>query len=131
MSGGGVHATVKRRVAELGLDTDHFTGAAWNVGDDFRPFNTNKRPLEEVLVKNSTYQSTNSLKKRLWTEGVLSKECSRCESSEWFGQINHLQLDHIDGDRSNNEVTNLRILCANCHSLTQTYCGKNHKNKQE
>ena len=37
----------------------------------------------------------------------------------------YLQLDHIDGDRSNNELGNLRLLCPNCHALTDTYCGRN------
>lgn len=120
-TGGGVHASVKRRVAELDLDVSHFTGSGWNTGSRFTPFG-NRLPTEEILIKDSTYVNTVRVKERCWKEGLLPKECQRCGSSDWFGCINHLQLDHINGVRSDNRIENLRILCANCHSLTETYC---------
>jgi len=43
----------------------------------------------------------------------------------WMGQTIALQLDHIDGDGTNNELSNLRFLCPNCHALTETYAGRN------
>lgn len=38
-----------------------------------------------------------------------------------------VQVDHIDGDPSNNSECNLRVLCPNCHALTHTYGGRNKK----
>ena len=38
-----------------------------------------------------------------------------------------LQLDHIDGDNTNNNLDNLRILCPNCHSQTHNYAGRKNK----
>ncbi len=50
---------------------------------------------------------------------------------EWRGWMCKLQCDHLDGDRRNHKISNLRWLCANCHSTTDTYCGRNHKRKRE
>jgi len=41
-----------------------------------------------------------------------------------FGKPLTLELDHIDGDRFNNELHNLRFLCPSCHSQTETFAGK-------
>jgi 5-methylcytosine-specific restriction endonuclease McrA len=42
-----------------------------------------------------------------------------------------LQLDHINGIRTDNRLENLRLLCPNCHSQTETFCGKNNRKKKE
>ncbi len=58
-------------------------------------------------------------------------KCLFCNIDEWRGKPLHLQLDHIDGDRKNNTRENLRSLCPNCHSQTDTYGGRNKgKNKE-
>jgi hypothetical protein len=58
---------------------------------------------------------------------ILEQEskCLHCNNSEWMGKPLKLQVDHIDGDNRNNKRENLRALCPNCHSNTETYCGKN------
>jgi hypothetical protein len=51
-----------------------------------------------------------------------------CGLSEWMGKPITLHLDHIDGNSDNDQVDNVRLLCPNCHSQTETYCGRNTKN---
>jgi 5-methylcytosine-specific restriction endonuclease McrA len=55
-------------------------------------------------------------------------QCTICKIGDWMGKPISLHLDHIDGNSDNNLVSNGRILCPNCHSQTETFCGKNIKN---
>jgi 5-methylcytosine-specific restriction endonuclease McrA len=48
-------------------------------------------------------------------------KCSHCELDEWMGLRITLELDHIDGNNKNNVRSNLRCLCPNCHSITDTW----------
>ena len=56
--------------------------------------------------------------------------CEECGISEWNDKPLTLEVDHIDGDNSNNELTNLKILCPNCHSQTPTWRGRNLTGKK-
>jgi len=69
--------------------------------------------------------SNHAIKKLLLREYFIDDKCVICNLSEWRGQKLNLELDHIDGNNFNNTLSNLRLLCPNCHSLTDTYCGKN------
>ncbi len=61
----------------------------------------------------------------------LSPKCSECPVGEFYnGKDLTLQLDHIDGNSDNNSLSNLRILCPNCHSQTETWCARNAKNSK-
>ena len=55
--------------------------------------------------------------------------CECCGLKKWNGKQIKLQLHHINGDNTDNRLENLQLLCPNCHSLTDTYCGNNIKNK--
>ena len=121
-SGGNYHCA-KKRAESLGLKKEHMHGQSWNKGKTIGP----KRPIEEYLV-NGKYTQSNNLKKRLISEGLKQAQCECCGITEWNGQPTPIELDHIDGNRYNNVIENLRILCPNCHAQTDTYRGKN-KNK--
>lgn len=125
---GGSHAHIKMRVRQLELDTSHFTGRGWCRGEKREELTKRfvQIPLEKILVKDSTYLCTNTLRKRLLKEGLLKERCYTCDlKPEWNDQPLTLQLDHKDGDRCNNEIENLQLLCPNCHSQTKTFAGRN------
>ena len=121
---GGNYKTIKKRIEDLGLDTSHFTGKGWNVGIKYRKIRKNT-PLKEILIENSSYVSTNSLKKRLLNEKVKEYKCEICGNTEWMGKPIPLELHHINGNNTDNRIENLQILCPNCHATTDTYRGKN------
>lgn len=115
--GGSSTDILKRRIAELNCSTEHFgrKGPGYQV----------KHALVDILVENSTYANIASLKRRLVREGVLEYKCAICGINQWLGQEISLQLDHINGVNNDHRAENLRFLCPNCHSQTNTYGGKN------
>jgi hypothetical protein len=116
---------VEAGLRELGLDPRSLGGRAWADGRVVPVAQRRARPFDEILVRGSTYTSTSHLKRRLLDAGLKEPRCEGCGLTAWRGQAVPLHLDHVDGDRRNNLLDNLRILCPNCHALTDTYCGRN------
>lgn len=87
-----------------------------------------KIPIEEIICqgKHPDFQSF-KLKNRLIDEGIKSNVCDICEITTWNGKPIQMELHHIDGDRTNHHITNLTLLCPNCHSQTDTFRAKNKK----
>ena len=83
-------------------------------------------PLEELLVENTNWQS-NKLRRRLLESNVKEHKCEVCSLSTWNGRPIPLELDHISGDKTDNRLKNLRMLCPNCHAQTEHYRGRNMK----
>jgi hypothetical protein len=115
----GNYKSVGLVIKKLGLSTTHFKGQAHGTSP-----RTTKIPLAELLVEGSQYGS-NPLRKRLIKEGLLPNVCDECGSQpEWKGKPLVLQLDHKNGDSTDNRLENLHILCPNCHSQTSNFTGK-------
>lgn len=84
--------------------------------------------LSDIIEKGKHphYQSY-KLKNRLIREGVKKNVCEICKCSSWQGKHLNLELHHADGNRQNHKLSNLQMLCPNCHSQTDTFRAKNKK----
>lgn len=86
-------------------------------------------PIEELLVVGRR-TSRGHLKQRLIQTGLKENRCERCGITEWQGKPLNMQLHHKNGDGTDNRLENLELLCANCHSQTDTYGGRNGHRKR-
>jgi len=108
------------RVKKQGLSTVHWVGVKFE-----RPKGTNRTiPQEDVLTQGSKY-STSLAKKKIISGGLLPYNCAMCGVDKWNNQPLTLELDHINGVNNDHRIENLRFICPNCHSQTDTYCGRN------
>ncbi|MDQ6777715.1 MAG: helix-turn-helix domain-containing protein [Actinomycetota bacterium] len=81
-------------------------------------------PISELLVA-GTYRGRFNLKARLVREGLKRNRCEQCGPIDWRGQPLTLALHHVNGQRHDNRLENLMLLCPNCHSQTDNYAGRN------
>ena len=91
----------------------------------YKEYNTSI-PLEQILIKDSEYNRT-KLKERLIKEGLKEYKCECCGISEWNNKPISLQLHHINGIHNDNRLSNLQLLCPNCHSQTENFAGTRGK----
>lgn len=116
--GGGTAQSLKKMFKELDIDTSHFKGQGWNKENyDYDSFKNGN------LKKNGK----TTLNPLIHLRG---RKCENCGLEEWLGQPINLEIHHIDGDRLNNDLSNLILLCPNCHSYTVNFCrGSKQKRK--
>ncbi len=119
----GAAFKIFRRVAqELEVDTSHFK----TYGDQ-RCREHLKRPLENIFREGSTVCNA-TLRNKVIRHRLKPYQCEKCPNTgEWLGSPIVLQLDHVNGIRDDNRIENLRFLCPNCHSQTETFCGRKAK----
>lgn len=119
---GGNYETVRRYIDRSGLNTEHFTGQGWSSGRTIGP----KRAINDYLLGGIRISPLH-LKERLISDGIKDRRCEMCGMADWLNEPIPLELDHINGNRADNSLINLRILCPNCHAKTPTYRGRNIK----
>lgn len=102
---GGNYVNIKRLLQELNVDTSHWTGQGWNKSQRLKDW--------------SKYTRAINLKKHLIAEKGHKCEC--CGRTEWLDHPIALEVHHIDGDKTNNDISNLQLLCPNCHAVTDNW----------
>jgi hypothetical protein len=102
---GGNFANMKRLLQKLNIKTDHWKGQAWNKGQQLKDW--------------SKYKQTKHFRKHLLKERDF--KCESCNRKTWNKKQIPLEIHHVDGDRTNNKLDNLKVLCCNCHATTETW----------
>lgn len=81
-------------------------------------------PIARILTES---RSRYTVKRRLLDAGLLRNVCDGCGISEWLGAPICIQIDHRNGISNDHRLENLRMLCPNCHSQTETYAARNRR----
>ena len=120
---GGNIATIKRRITQEGLQglVDHYEKGCRDARSK-KPLNLEEAKKLYFTKNNETGGAT--LRRYVKRYNLLEEKCSCGLTDNWQNQKLILQLDHINGNRRDNRLENLRWLCPNCHSQTHSFAGK-------
>ena len=108
---GGNYNNIRRKLQKYKIDCSHWTGQGWSKDKQLKDW--------------AEYTQTTSLKPHLIEE--RGHKCERCFLSEWQEEEIPLEVEHSNGDRTDNRKENLLLLCCNCHALTKTWRGRKNK----
>ncbi len=108
---GGNYANMKRTLQRLQLKCKHWKGQGWNKGQQLKDWSQYTRVV---------YVKKHLVKKR-------GHQCERCGRKKWEKELIPLEIDHVNGDRTDHREENLKLYCPNCHALTPTWRGRNNK----
>ena len=105
---GSSYHVVKKHLQLHNIKTEHWKGQGWSKDEQLKDWKdyTRVAKLKPHLIK------------------IRSHTCEICKNSTWLNNLIPLEVHHIDGDRTNNELNNLQLLCCNCHATTDFWRNK-------
>lgn len=120
--------TLKRRLRYDDIDFSHIP-CGINANRGRRLFVDVSLTQDEVLTADSKY-SRKTAKRCILRNKIIEYKCVICgQPPEWNGKKLTLTLDHINGINNDHRISNLRFLCPNCNSQTDTFGSRNIKAK--
>lgn len=120
--GGG--KKLREIIKEILIENEVYNGHAHNKGKSYI-----KIENEDFFTKSNKQRNFWNIRQALFKRGLKSRTCERCGLSKWLGEDIPVEVHHIDGDKFNNTLENLEVLCPNCHYYTDTYKSKNRNKK--
>lgn len=91
--------------------------------------NTPTRKSANVYLYQGSIINTHKLRQKLLEDKLKDARCERCGGSKWLNESIPLELHHVNGDRFDNRIENLQLLCPNCHALTDNHAGRSSAKK--
>lgn len=123
---GGNHSHIKKIINFYDIDTSHFLGMAINKGKRSNNKHSVESFLNNVMIKNGPNYTGRTLKAKLIEFNLKKDICEICgQIPFWNNKKLSLQIDHINGDHFDNRMENIRIVCPNCHTQTETFSVRN------